>query len=155
MKCCSENVAQTVVIKAFIKHQFRAWCLSVCLDIYSVLTHWGRDKMAAVSQTTFSNAFSWMKMCEFWLKFHRSLFLRVQIAIIHHWFRQWLGADLATSPYLNQWWLDYCRMYASLGLSELRDMWMGYRGGVECVGWGGTGWGGLMWGVWSVALWLC
>ena len=29
------------------------------------LTHWGRDKMAAVSQTTFSNAFSWMKMYEF------------------------------------------------------------------------------------------
>ena len=26
------------------------------------LTHWGRDKMAAVSQTTLSNAFSWMKM---------------------------------------------------------------------------------------------
>ena len=28
----------------------------------SLLTHWGRDKMAAISQTTFSNAFSWMKM---------------------------------------------------------------------------------------------
>ena len=28
----------------------------------SMLTHWGRDKMAAVSQTTLSNAFSWMKM---------------------------------------------------------------------------------------------
>ena len=25
------------------------------------LTHWGRDNMAAISQTTFSNAFSWMK----------------------------------------------------------------------------------------------
>ena len=29
------------------------------------LTHWGRDKMAAVSQTTLSIAFSWMKMFEF------------------------------------------------------------------------------------------
>ena len=29
------------------------------------LTHWGRDKMAAVSQTTLSNTFSWMKMLEF------------------------------------------------------------------------------------------
>ena len=38
------------------------------------LTHWGRDKMAAISQTTLSNAFSWMKMLEFWLKFHWSLF---------------------------------------------------------------------------------
>ena len=29
------------------------------------LIHWGRDKMAAISQTTFSNAFSWMKKYEF------------------------------------------------------------------------------------------
>ena len=26
------------------------------------LSHWGRDKMAAISQPTFSNVFSWMKM---------------------------------------------------------------------------------------------
>ena len=30
------------------------------------LAHWGRDKMAAISKTTFANAFSWMKMDEFW-----------------------------------------------------------------------------------------
>ena len=41
------------------------------------LTHWGRDKMAAVFQTVFSNRFSWMKIYEFRLKFHWSLFLRV------------------------------------------------------------------------------
>ena len=41
------------------------------------LTHWGQDKMDAISQTTFSNAFSWMKMLEFRLIFHWSLFLRV------------------------------------------------------------------------------
>ena len=29
------------------------------------LTHWGRDKMAAIFQTTFSSAFSWMKMFKF------------------------------------------------------------------------------------------
>ena len=51
------------------------------------LTHWGRDKMAAVSQTTLSNAFSWMKMLECRLRFHWSLFLRVQLTIIQHWFR--------------------------------------------------------------------
>ena len=50
-------------------------------------THWGRDKMAAVSPTTLSNAFSWMKILEFRLKFHWSLFLRVQLTIIQHWFR--------------------------------------------------------------------
>ena len=75
--------------------------------------------MAAVSQTTLSNAFSWMKMSEFRLRFHWSLFLRVQLTIIQHWFRYWLGAGQATSHYLNQWWLVYWRIYASLGLNGL------------------------------------
>ena len=51
------------------------------------LTHWGRDKMAAVSQSTLSNAFSGMKMLEFRLRFHWSLFLRVKLTIVQHWFR--------------------------------------------------------------------
>ena len=51
------------------------------------LTHWGRDKMDAISQTTFSNGFSWMKMFEFRLKFHWILVLRVQLTVFHHWFR--------------------------------------------------------------------
>ena len=38
-------------------------------------THWGRDKMAAISQT----AFSWMKIYQFRLRFHWNFFLRVQI----------------------------------------------------------------------------
>ena len=88
-----------------------------------VLTHWGRDKMAAISQTTLSNVFSWMKMLEFRLKVHWSLFIRIQLTIFQYWFRWWLGADQATSHYLNQWWLDYRRIYASLGLNELKDNW--------------------------------
>ena len=46
-----------------------------------VLAHWGRGKMAAIFQTTSSNEFSWMKMCEYRLKFHWNLFLRVQLTI--------------------------------------------------------------------------
>ena len=83
------------------------------------LTHWGWEKMGAVSQTTLSNAFSWMKMLEFRLRFHRSLFLRVQLTINQHWYRLWLGTGQATSHYLNQCWLVYWRKYASLGLNEL------------------------------------
>ena len=37
------------------------------------LTRWGWDKMATIFQT-FSNAFSWMKMYKFWLKFCWSFF---------------------------------------------------------------------------------
>ena len=67
------------------------------------LSHWGRDKMAAILQMTFSNTLFWMKTFEFRLKFHWSLFLRVQLTISQHRFREWLGADQATSHYLNQW----------------------------------------------------
>ena len=51
------------------------------------LTHWGREKMAAISQTTFSSAFSWMKLYEFHLRFHWSLFPRFELTIFQHWFR--------------------------------------------------------------------
>ena len=53
----------------------------------SALTHWGRDKMDAIWQTTFSNQFSWMIMYEYRFKFHWSLFLMVQLTIFQHWFR--------------------------------------------------------------------
>ena len=91
------------------------------MDTLFALTHWGRDKIDAISQTTFWSTFSWMKMFEFRLKFHWNLFLRVQLTIFQHWFRYWLGAVQATSHYLNQWWLDYRRIYAPLGLNELTD----------------------------------
>ena len=64
----------------------------------------------------------WMKMFEFRLKFHWSLFLRVQLTIIQHCFREWLGAAQATSHYLKQWWLVHWRIYASLGLNELSQI---------------------------------
>ena len=50
------------------------------------LSHWSRDKMDAISQTTFSNANSWMKSFKFRLKFHWSLFHRVQLTIFQRWF---------------------------------------------------------------------
>ena len=81
-------------------------------------------QMDAISQMTFSNAFSWMKMSEFRLKFHWSLFPRVQLTIFQHWLRWWLGAVQATSHYLNQWVLVYQCIYASLGINELTT----YRG---------------------------
>ena len=41
------------------------------------LTHWGGVKMDAILQTTFSNAFSWVKF----------VFPRVKLSICQHWFR--------------------------------------------------------------------
>ena len=85
----------------------------------SVLTHWSLDKRAAIFQTAFWNGFSSMKMYEYRLKFHWSLFLCVKLTIFRHWFRKCLGAGQATSHFLNQWRLVCWRIYASLGLSEL------------------------------------
>ena len=51
------------------------------------------DKMAPISQTIFSDAYLWMKSSVFWLKFHWSLFLRVELTIAQHWLRQWLGTE--------------------------------------------------------------
>ena len=59
----------------------------VLSDIETVLTHWGRDKMAVISQTTYWRAFSWMKIYVFRWIFHWSLFPRFQLTITQHWFR--------------------------------------------------------------------
>ena len=46
----------------------------------------GLDKITAILQATFSNAFSWMKNFDFSLNFHWGLFLRTQLMITQHWF---------------------------------------------------------------------
>ena len=47
-----------------------------------ILTHWVRDKMAAISQTAYSNAFSCVKICELRLRF-----LRFELTVFQHWLR--------------------------------------------------------------------
>ena len=51
--------------------------LSYCLFLQS--TAWGLNKMADILQTTFSDAFSLMKIILLWFRFHWSLFLWVQL----------------------------------------------------------------------------
>ena len=67
--------------------------------------------MATIFQTAFSNAFSWMKMYKFPLRFNWSLFPRVQLTIFQ-----------VLSHYLNQWWLDSWHISALLSLNELIQM---------------------------------
>ena len=80
----------------------RQFVMALILFMYS--THLPLDKMTTISQTVFSDAFSWMKIYEFWLRFHWSLFLMFELTVLQHWIRLWLGAFQATSHYLNQWW---------------------------------------------------
>ena len=120
-----DNIRPSWLTDSYTASQSEAM-LETCCQLTQILTvsltHWGRDKMAAIFHTTFSNGFSWMKLFKFRLRFHWSLFPRVQIIIFQHWFRYWLGAGQATSHYLNQWWLVYWRIYASFGLNELRPV---------------------------------
>ena len=70
----------------------------------------------------YSNAFSWIKIYEFWLMLHWILFLGLQFTISQHWFIYWPDADQSTSHYLNQWWSVYWRKYESRGLNVLSDL---------------------------------
>ena len=54
----------------------------------NVLRHISIDNMTAISQTTSSNAFLWMKSLHIWFNLHRSLLLSVQFTIIQQWFRK-------------------------------------------------------------------
>ena len=80
-----------------------------CCSWTSTLTHWGRDKMAAIFQTTFSNGFSWMKMYEFRLTFRWSL---VQVMA---WRRP--GDKPLSEPMMVRL---LTHLYASLGLNGIR-----------------------------------
>ena len=90
------------------------WNLNIALNLAGrsaavLLTHHPLDKTAAISQTIFSDAFSWMKSFVFCLKFHQCLFLGAQWTIAQHWFirRQaiiWTNADPI-----------HWRVYAALG----------------------------------------
>ena len=52
------------------KDAWFAWCKATAFpNLIDLLTHRGRDKMAAISNIAFPDAFSSMKMLEFRLKF--------------------------------------------------------------------------------------
>ena len=84
----------------------RAMCMGQCKRdlMHLICLNWSLDKMAMTSPTIFGNAFSWMESFVFRLEFHWSLFLRIQLTISQHYFRQWLGAKQAPNHYLNECW---------------------------------------------------
>ena len=118
---------RTYITVNYMLCKILAWLWAFCKDIKADMHgHFLNNintlrprQMDAISQMTFSNVFSWMKMFDFRLKFHWSLNPMVQLTIFQQWFRWWPSAGQATSHYLKQWWLFYWRIYASLGLSEL------------------------------------
>ena len=79
------------------------------------LTHWGRDQIDAISQTTLTNAFSRMKMNEFRLGFHWSLFLKARS---HSTLRLNHGHNPSKSGLL---WSRRCCSRWCRGLDELQS----------------------------------
>ena len=95
----------------------------LCIRRLDILPHWGRDKITAISQTTFSNAFSIKENVGIPIKISLKRVSRSLIKIFQYWCRQWLGAGQKNSHYLDQCWLDYRRIYASPGLNEIVSSW--------------------------------
>ena len=60
---------------------------------HPLVNNWGRDKMAVIVQTIFSNVFSWIRMFAFRLKF---LLLRVQLKHSN------IGSDNGSAPTRRQ-----------------------------------------------------
>ena len=54
-----------------------------------VLTHLPLDKMASILKTTFSIAFSWMKMFEFLLKFHWTVWYKTKFGSQNFGYQLW------------------------------------------------------------------
>ena len=61
-------------------------------------------------------------------KFHGSLFRVVQLAIFQHRIRYWLGADQATSHYLNQCWPN-----STTHICSTREKWVKHHWQSSCT----------------------
>ena len=73
---------------------FRLFLFLYLLDL---LTHWDRDKMADILPTIYSNAFSWMKIFEFWLKKRKRKSLKyIRLGPVNE-------MSPVRSRYVNQW----------------------------------------------------
>ena len=79
---CDINCAGHFTLDALASRPVACWTVEV-----NMINSLRPRQMDAISQTTFSNAFSRMKMNEFHLGFHWSLFLRFELTIFQHWFR--------------------------------------------------------------------
>ena len=107
-----------------VNHFVQKWHNSIAIDMkmpvcfvnrqYAALTHLTLDKMAGISQTTFSDAFSRMKMLEFRLQFDWNFFL------VSPWQYVCIGLDNDLAPNRRQTiaWTNadpvHRRIYASL-----------------------------------------
>ena len=59
----TDAISQTILVLQMLISSIDFCPIQVSqINLINPLTHWGRDKIDAIYQTTFLNAFSWMKM---------------------------------------------------------------------------------------------
>ena len=125
-KWLSQRVSNTVHVLNLLWNMgpVQCWC-SVSLPSHNELTHWRWDKMATVSQTTFSNAFYWMKT---WISINISLKL---VSKGHQQYSS-IGSNNGLAPTRQQAIICthadtfYWQINASLGLNQLiHTSWLG------------------------------
>ena len=90
------------------------------LPTFRILTHGGLNKMADVLQTTFSNAFSWVKIIVFWLTFHSISFLRVKLVL--NWFGIGSANGLAPNRQQTITWTKWASSSMSIYITRLQSV---------------------------------
>ena len=73
VKWLMPDLSRIITFQEMFERWHKAWWK---IFSFSLLTHWGRDKMVAI--------FSWMRMYEFRLRFHWNLFLKI------YFVREWM-----------------------------------------------------------------
>ena len=86
------------------------------------LTHWGHDKMVAIFQTTFLEAFSWLKMYKFRFKISLKFVPQVRIDNIPALVQIMAWRQPGKKPLSKPMMVSLLtHIYASLGLNELSN----------------------------------
>ena len=114
--CTFSNLTNPLIahlINQSMYHGCRPTVLGL-IDRMNQLSHRGRDKMYDIFHTTFPNAFFWMQIFEFRIQFDRSVFLRVQLTTIQHWFGNFLAPNRRQAIIWTNDSLGWWRIYASL-----------------------------------------
>ena len=81
-----------------IRHPWKKYIISLYIYIH---THTEAEQKSWHFASDIFNVFSLMKLFQFFIKFHRSLFLRGKLIIRQHWFRGCLGPNRWQANILN------------------------------------------------------
>ena len=127
MQDCSISITNTQEIlqsftKSSIQHLYKmmdevTWHLMT----FSVLTHWGQDKMAAILQRTFWYAFWGHNISVLWFTFNWNLFQGSYQNANIGWDNGFMLKGQQAIIWINDCLVYWC-IYASLGLNKLKPV---------------------------------